>query len=197
MLSLITQSLQQQIQRHEHTFFFSENLVPREFSRFFFTTFTFCSRIVSISLSVLQRKNVFWVLERPCIFLLLYLEKETWRKTLSVTQTLSYLPVFSINMWGRGRENQLYISSHHVFGYIMEEKSHTKSVFWDWLKNSLLDLKSLSFHFHFFFKEWNQNLFTVHFSKKSESQNVSLFPSRIKVKVYPFSLFTSRSNSCP
>ena len=53
----------------------------------------------------------------------------------------------------------------------------------DW-KISLLDLKSLSFQFHFFFKKWNQNVFTVHFSKKSESQNISLFSSRIKVKAY-------------
>ena len=35
-------------------------------------------------------------------------------------------------------------------------------------------------------KEWKQNLFTLHFSKKSESQNFSLFTSRIKVKAYFF-----------
>ena len=78
-----------------------------------------------------SEKIVFLVLESPFIFLLLNLEKKS-EKTLSVTQPL---PVFSINMWGCGRENQLYISTHHVFGYFMDEKSHKNPVFWDWLKN--------------------------------------------------------------
>ena len=64
----------------------------------------------------------------------------------------------------------------------------------DW-KISLLDLKSLSFQFHFFFKKWNQNVFNVHFSKKKRKPKHFFFSD--KSESIFFSLFTSRSNSCP
>ena len=66
----------------------------------------------------------------------------------------------------------------------------------DW-KISLLDLKSLSFQFHFFFKKWNQNVFNVHFSKKKRKPKHFTFFFSDKSESIFFSLFTSRSNSCP
>ena len=66
--------------------------------------------------------------------------------------------------------------------WLSRNKSVKKSRFSRIVKNSrefsLLDLKAFWFHFSLLEKEWKHFIFTLHFSKKSESFLFSLFTSR-------------------
>ena len=66
----------------------------------------------------------------------------------------------------------------------MDEKSHKNPVFWDWLKNFTSRSQVTFFSISLLFQKVKSKCVHCALRKKSESQNISLFSSRIKVKAY-------------
>ena len=196
MLSLITQSLQQ-IQRHEHTFIFSARISFLKNSQEFFlqlSLFVLGPFRFHFHFSKEKWKNCIFSSRKPFYFFTPKSGEKKW-KNLVCYSTSSCIFDKHVRVWER--KSTLHFVTP-VLWLFLWTKNLIKIPFFeiDW-KISLLDLKSLSFQFHFFFKKWNQNVFTVHFSKKKRKPKHFTFFFSDKSESIFFSLFTSRSNSCP